>query len=415
MQPYHTANGRFAIFRTYIAWQLAFLFVGTLGGGSSSRAQDYQRLREQMVNEEIEAAGVSDSRVLDVMRTTERHEFVLGKWRLQAYFDTALPIGDAQTISPPYVVAYMTEQIDPQPSDRVLEIGTGSGYQAAVLSPLVKDVYTIEIVERLAQRAKQTLRRLNYRNVHVRAGDGFAGWPEAAPFDKIIVTCSPESIPPPLVDQLAEGGQMIIPVGERYQQNLVRVVKQNSELTKMPLQATLFVPMTGAAEQTRRVLPDAANPIISNGSFNEVFGAKDYPKGWHYLRQVATRIEAGNRYLSFSNDVAGKPSRALQGLAVDGRKVTSVTLSARVRAKNLGADPTGEQWPAIVLTFYDQRRAVIENRFLGPWRNDFDWRTVSKIVEVPVAAREAIVRLGLLGGTGELDVDDVAISPYRGL
>ena len=131
---------------------------------------------------------------------------MLDKWRSQAYFDAALPIGDRQTISPPYVVAYMTEQLDPQPTDRVLEIGTGSGYQAAVLSPLVKDVYTIEIVDRLAKRAEQTLKRLKYDNIHVRSGDGYAGWPEAAPFDKIIVTCSPEAIPQPLIDQLAEDG-----------------------------------------------------------------------------------------------------------------------------------------------------------------------------------------------------------------
>ena len=180
---------------------------------SQIHAQDYRIAREQMVVEEIEAAGVKDTRVLDSMRVTPRHEFVLTKWKGQAYFDAALPIGDRQTISPPYVVAYMTEQIDPQPSDKVLEIGTGSGYQAAVLSPLVGEVYTIEIVERLARRAEQTLQRLDYENIQVRSGDGYQGWPEAAPFDKIIVTCSPDGIPQPLVDQLEYGGSMIIPVG----------------------------------------------------------------------------------------------------------------------------------------------------------------------------------------------------------
>ena len=182
----------------------------------------------------------------------------------------------------------MTEQLDPRPTDRVLEIGTGSGYQAAVLSPLVKEVYTIEIVDHLARRAEQTLKRLEYENVHVRSGDGYEGWPEAAPFDKIIVTCSPEAIPQPLIDQLAEGGEMIIPVGELYQQNLIRVTKHGAELEKEPLQATLFVPMTGTAEQERQVQPDLSVPQVVNGNFEQVFGKSLLPAGWHYLRQVRT-------------------------------------------------------------------------------------------------------------------------------
>ena len=378
---------------------------------SNVRAQDFVKLREQMVADEIEEAGVKHPQVLSAMRTTPRHEFVLNKWRDEAYFDTALPIGDRQTISPPYVVAYMSEQLDPQPTDRVLEIGTGSGYQAAVLSPLVKDVYTIEIVEHLARRAEQTLKRLKYENVHVRSGDGYLGWPEAAPFDKIIVTCSPEAIPAPLVEQLADGGQMIIPIGERYQQNLIRVTKRGSELVKEPLQATLFVPMTGAAEESRRVLPDPAHPQIANGDFEEVFGEQQLPVGWHYLRQVRSVKDAktGERYLSFRNTKAGKPSRALQGLALDGSKISKIRLTARVRGKELGPDPTGKQFPATVLTFYDPRRAVIENRVLGPWRNTFDWRTESKEFLVPPATREVIVRLGLLDGVGQLDVDQVVL------
>ena len=178
-------------------------------------------LAGEMVDKEIVAAGVTNERVIQAMRDTPRHEFVPANQRQYAYLDMALPIGNAQTISPPFIVASMTQEIDPQPTDRVLEIGTGSGYQAAVLSPLVKDVYTIEIVEPLGRRATRTLKRLGYKNVHTRVGDGYKGWPEAAPFDKIIVTCSPEKVPQPLVDQLREGGLMIVPVGERYQQNAV--------------------------------------------------------------------------------------------------------------------------------------------------------------------------------------------------
>ncbi len=380
---------------------------------TNARAQDFENLREQMVADEIEAAGVKHPAVLRSMRSTPRHEFVLNKWRDEAYFDTALPIGDRQTISPPYVVAYMTEQLDPRSTDRVLEIGTGSGYQAAVLSPLVKDVYTIEIVEHLARRAEQTLKRLEYKNVHVRSGDGYMGWSEAAPFDKIIVTCSPEAIPKALVEQLVDGGQMVIPVGERYQQNLIRVTKRGDELAKEPLQATLFVPMTGAAEESRRVLPDPTHPKIANGDFEQVFGEEQLPVGWHYLRQVRVVKDAmtGERYLSFKNIKAGKPSRALQGLALDGSKVQKIRLTARVRGKDLGPEPTEKKLPAIVLTFYDPRRAVIENRQLGPWRDTFDWRTETKEFQVPPATREVIVRLGLLEGVGQLDIDLAVLEP----
>jgi protein-L-isoaspartate(D-aspartate) O-methyltransferase len=150
-----------------------------------------------MVDKEIVAAGVKNERVIKAMRDTPRHEFVPIGNRERAYLDMALPIGSGQTISPPFVVASMTEAIDPQPDDKVLEIGTGSGYQAAILSPLVKDVYTIEIVEQLSTRATRVLKHLGYKNVHTRAGDGYKGWPEVAPFDKIIVTCSPEEVPKP--------------------------------------------------------------------------------------------------------------------------------------------------------------------------------------------------------------------------
>src|SRR5690606_4895181 len=170
---------------------------------------EWRRMRDEMVDSEIVDAGVKNPRVIEAMRATPRHEFVPRTQRQYAYYDMALPIGAGQTISPPFIVAYMTEQIDPQPSDKVLEIGTGSGYQAAVLSPLVREVYSIEIVPSLGKAAERTLKRLKYDNVHTRVGDGFAGWPEAAPFDKIIVTCSPEDVPEPLVDQLAEGGRMI--------------------------------------------------------------------------------------------------------------------------------------------------------------------------------------------------------------
>jgi protein-L-isoaspartate(D-aspartate) O-methyltransferase len=376
-----------------------------------------------MVAKEIEAAGVKNPRVLDAMRKTPRHEFVPAAYRPYAYVDAALPIGDRQTISPPFVVAYMTEQLNPQPTERVLEIGTGSGYQAAVLSPLVKDVYTIEIVEPLGRRAERTLKRLGYKNVHVKVGDGYQGWPDAAPFDKIIVTCSPESVPQPLVDQLREGGEMIIPVGERYQQNLVRMTKQDGKLKSEPLQATLFVPMTGAAEEARQVQPDPLRPAIRNGGFEEVVGDGTDPLGWHYLRQATTHKGAtaaaapeGTRWLRFANDDPGVASQALQGMALDGRKVSQINITCQVRAENIVAGPGEGQLPAVVVSFYDERRAVIETVSLGPWSGTFDWKEASEQFRVPLATREAIIRIGLAGATGRLEFDDVqlhAVAPSK--
>src|SRR5687767_4117953 len=217
--------------------------ISTLSATAQS-PQAFTEARHKLVDEEIVAAGIKDERVIEAVRNTPRHEFMPISQRHLAYVDMALPIGEGQTISPPFVVAYMTEQIDPQPTDKVLEIGTGSGYQAAILSPLVKEVYSIEIVERLGRQAAQALKRLKYANVFTKIGDGYLGWPEHAPFDKIIVTCSPERVPQPLVEQLKEGGRMVIPLGERYQQTLFLYKKVGGKLEFETLLPTLFVPMT---------------------------------------------------------------------------------------------------------------------------------------------------------------------------
>jgi protein-L-isoaspartate(D-aspartate) O-methyltransferase len=411
--------------RSRIASLLAATLALAAGVGDAHQARgqavaptvaDYSAQRKAMVAKEIEAAGVKDPRVLDAMRKTPRHEFMPADYRPYAYIDAALPIGDRQTISPPFVVAYMTEQLNPQPSDRVLEIGTGSGYQAAVLSPLAKDVYTIEIVTPLGHRAERTLKRLGYKNVHVKVGDGYKGWPEAAPFDKIIVTCSPESVPQPLVDQLREGGEMIIPVGERYQQNLVRMTKRDGKLESEPLQATLFVPMTGAAEDARQVQPDPLRPTIRNGGFEEVVGKSAEPAGWHYLRQATTKSEEadgqspqGARWLQFTNAEPGVSSQALQGMAIDGRKVSQIEVACQVAAEDVVAGPGEGQLPAVIVSFYDQRRAVIETATLGPWSGSFGWKRESGKFRVPLATREAIIRIGLGGATGRLDLDDLQL------
>ena len=206
---------------------------------------------ERMVRDQLAGPGrgITNARVLAVMGKVPRHEFVPTEYRSHAYSDGPLPIGHEQTISQPYIVAFMTEKLEPTPTDRVWEIGTGSGYQAAVLGELVKEVYTIEIVEPLARRAEADLKRLSYTNVHVRAGDGYKGWPEAAPFDAIIVTCAPEKVPQPLVEQLKDGGRMIIPVGSAGNQELVLLRKQGDKLEKRAVLPVRFVPMTGEAQR----------------------------------------------------------------------------------------------------------------------------------------------------------------------
>ena len=237
------------------AWRLAAALAALGCGVSSSdpasgRKDPTAAARERMVEEQIEARGVRDPRVLDAMRQVPRHELVPAAQRAHAYEDRPLPIGQGQTISQPYVVAAMTEALALSGGERVLEVGTGSGYQAAVLSRLAKQVYSIEIVPELARRAKADLARLGYANVEVRQGDGWRGWPEHAPFDAIVVTAAPEEVPPDLLAQLAPGGRLVIPVGAREQQLMV-LRKTPSGITREVLFGVRFVPMTGEAEEDR--------------------------------------------------------------------------------------------------------------------------------------------------------------------
>jgi protein-L-isoaspartate(D-aspartate) O-methyltransferase len=211
-----------------------------------SGSSPFAAARKRMVREQL---SEFPPRVLAVMERVPRQEFVPPEKQSLAYADMALPVGFGQTISQPYIVALMTTQLNPQPADRVLEIGTGSGYQAAVLAELVGEVFTIEIVAPLAQRARAELQRLGCHNVHLRIGDGFAGWPEAAPFDAIIVTCAPEQVPPPLIVQLKDGGRLVIPVGPLGNQELVVYQNQDGRLKERAVCPVRFVPMTGAAEQ----------------------------------------------------------------------------------------------------------------------------------------------------------------------
>lgn len=209
---------------------------------ADSPEASFAQKRKQMVDSQIRARGIKDPRVLAAMLKVKRHLFVPSDKRHLAYEDFPLPIGEGQTISQPYIVALMTELLALKGTEKILEIGTGSGYQAAILAELAREVYTIEIMEPLARQSEGLLKELNYRNIRVKNGDGFLGWPEFSPFDRIIVTCAPGKIPPPLLEQLAEGGRLVIPVGT-YWQDLKLVRKTKDGFKEEDILSVRFVPM----------------------------------------------------------------------------------------------------------------------------------------------------------------------------
>ena len=412
MRRWNGSGMRQCTVRATVCGLLVWCLLSLVSGGRAVAQQRFELQREAMVQKALEAEGIRNPRVLEAMRKVPRHEFVRTADRARAYEDTALPIGNQQTISPPYVVAYMTEVLDPGPEDRVLEIGTGSGYQAAVLGAICRDVYTIEIVPQLAKQATRRLQELDFANVHVREGDGYKGWEEHAPFDRIIVTCSPESIPQPLIDQLKEGGRMIIPVGERYQQSFHLLKKEDGELRDEKLISTLFVPMTGESEEQRRVQPDPSHPQVVNGGFERDENSDGRADGWHYQRnsklETADSME-GQQYLRFENADPDSLSQALQGTAVNGRQIAALRLRFWMRCSGVvpGAGAAGQA--AVVVHFYDGVRKEIDAVVIGRWRGTLDWQDVRSTVPVPAGAREMIFRIGLNGAMGQLDLDDVRI------
>lgn len=237
-------------------WAAIFAAVLAASCGVSAQPEDEfadsrNRLADTLTKPILGRTPIDSSAVLRALRTVPRHKFVPQELQDQAYVDTALAIGHDQTISQPYIVAYMTQLLDPQPTDVVLEVGTGSGYQAAVLSETVGHVYTIEIVPELGRQADARLHDLGYENIDVRIGDGYRGWPEHAPFDAIIVTAAPEEVPQPLLDQLKPGGRMVIPVGAEYQtQNLLLITKAaDGSIERKQVELVRFVPMTGEAQE----------------------------------------------------------------------------------------------------------------------------------------------------------------------
>lgn len=367
--------------------------------------------RAAMVENDIKGKGVNNRRILEVMLSTARHEFVPEESRRRAYQDTALPIGHGQTISSPYIVAKMTEQLEPRRTDRVLEIGTGSGYQAAVLSPLVKDVYTIEIVPELGQRAKQTLDGLGYKNVHTRVGDGYTGWPESAPFDKIIVTCSPENVPQPLVEQLVEGGHLVIPVGERFQQGLFRFTKTDGKLIRKRVESTFFVPMTGQAEDERKRKPDDTNLKMVNGGFERQTSDGE-PQGWFYIRHGKLQRDAKSleklHCMRFDN-TGNSTAQALQSIGADGSKVSELQVSFWSRGERIRTSLFAIQSSQLRIEFYNEDRKVCGEVDVPIPTGTYAWKQFLSKAAVPKNAKLAMIQIGLMGASGTIWFDDVKI------
>jgi protein-L-isoaspartate(D-aspartate) O-methyltransferase len=245
--------GKIVVF--ILAFSMLLIFLA--GCADSKRVSDldqkgdFKAMREKMVETQIKARGVKDSRVLSAMLKVERHLFVPKELQTSAYTDQPLAIGEGQTISQPYIVALMTELLELKGGEKVLEIGTGSGYQAAILAELAKEVYTIEIIETLATSAKKVLLQIGYENIMAKTGDGYLGWPEVAPFDAIIVTAAPDHIPEPLLEQLKEGGRMVVPVGI-YSQVLKRIIKRSGRIETSDIVPVVFVPMTGEGVKKKK-------------------------------------------------------------------------------------------------------------------------------------------------------------------
>ena len=369
---------------------------------------EFQEWRHTLVDKVLVPSGIKDPRVVRSMRDTPRHEFLPPKLHKLSYYDMGLPIGEKQTMSSPLIVAQMTQALKPAATDKVLEICMDSGYQTAVLSPLVKDVYTIEIVDALGKKAKHALDRLGYQNVHAKVGDGYLGWPEFAPFNKIIATCSPEKVPQPLIDQLADGGIMVVPVGERYSQTLYLFTKKQGKLEREALLPTVFVPMTGKAEDSREHKPDLANPHLVNGSFEEEphFVSAGGQPGWYYERQVTRRTSDqapdGKHYIEFKNSEPNRGANLFQSFALDGRKVSKIEVSGWVKTENVADQQRGLP-PSINITLFDELRQKVklpQPMIIVPFVGTSGWHLVYKTFLVPKEAREGIMGIGLFGATG---------------
>ncbi len=239
-------------------------FSSTVRGGEKDQEEAFTRARHNMITNDLIARDISDPAVLQAMEKVKRHLFVNNRLWNEAYADYPLPIGEGQTISQPYIVALMTQSLQLKKDDKVLEVGTGSGYQAAVLAEIAREVYSIEIIETLAQKAQNLLQSLGYRNIKIKTGDGYRGWEEHAPFDAMIITCAVNHIPEPLVKQLKEGGRIVLPLGDSglLGQRLVRGIKKNGKIELQHITGVRFVPMVGESQKNLPVKNNASSGFV---------------------------------------------------------------------------------------------------------------------------------------------------------
>ncbi len=404
-QPAATATAEFVevmATRLSVSFSL-FAFCLLLCGSAAGQSKtNFDEARRRMVEDEIVGGGVTNKRVIQAMLATPRHEFVSHDQQKNAYYDMSIPIGEGQTISGPFVVAYMTQELDPQPSDKVLEIGTGSGYQAAVLSPLVKDVYTIEILQSLGKRADATLKRLKYGNVHVKIGDGYQGLARASAVRQD--------------HRHLLAGESAGAAGRRTQRRRPHDCSGRRALRADALsvhqekrQAGVGIAAPDAVRADDR--PGRAGARSAAGSaasqnrqreLRRVGGAENEPRAWFYCREmkVSDAADAPDKqhYLVFTNDVPGRMSRALQGFAIDGSKVGQLEVSAMIRGHDIRPGQAVDELPEISLTFYDNNSGIIGRTFAGPFRGTFDWKRVTEKLKVPAKATKCIMHVGSVGG-----------------
>ena len=407
---------------------LAVCLIGLVAADSffpAAHAQNpahFEQARKRMVEEVI--IGVGDQgRAGDQGDAGDcpRTNSSMPKYRREAYFDMAFPIGDKQTISPPFIVAYMTEPLDPQPTDKVLEIGTGSGYQAAVLSPLVKEVYTIEIVESLGKSAADARSSgSKYKNVVHQSRRRLSRLARArARSTKSSSPARPRKCPSPLIDQLKEGGSMVVPVGERYQQTLYSLPQEGRQAGSRDAAAHA---VRAHDRQGRRSPQGQARPGQTRSSSTAASKKKPTQRGPARLVlrtacEVGGRREApdGKHYVSFTNDEPGRlPPICCKAFAIDGRKVKQLKVSARVMTKNVvrGADDNEQCY--ILFTLYDDQRRDLGMQVMGPFLGTSDWHEETRTFDIPITAREGIFRIGLFGATGFAAYDKISIKKVEG-
>lgn len=392
----------------------ALCFVAPQPAAAQSGMRELLEARRIMVNEEIAAQGIENQKLLEAMREVPRELFIPLHKRDLAYLNVAITYGDGNVILPPLVTAHLIEKLDPQKNDKVLVIGAGSGYSTALISRMSREVYAVEIDRAVATTAEETLRSLKYTNVKLRVGDGFEGWKEHAPYQRIIVECSPDSVPRPLVDQLAEEGTLLVPTGSEFDQTMYLCKKVNGELTTLSLWPTLLVPMKGKAEELRSHSGLLRTPSILNGGFEEIVpSTKDVPTNWAYVRQgnvvEDSSCPEGSHALSFVNVTRGVAATAIQAFPVDGKNVSELTLACKIWGKDIRPGQNRQQLPRMEVRFYDEKLRYVGGDWMGGWNMTFSWVKKDHVFNVPRPAKFAVLRIGLGGATGEIRFDDIRL------